>query len=116
MAASYMMEISRGPPKAEKFEIARRSMSISVHGAIGSISRTSLEYGFFRVRRQQKKKKTYDASSVTISGSFKFEIASIIMNECLLLAGFAFYEELYLVQAAYFRESRKVRNRTRLNC
>ena len=56
----YMIEISRGTAKAEefertrgyevdtrngdKFEIARRSMLISVHGAISSISRASVKH------------------------------------------------------------------------
>ena len=40
------MEISRGPAKAEKLDITRRSVSISVHGVISSKSRASAKYGF----------------------------------------------------------------------
>ena len=41
---------------------------------------------------------------------------SAIMNECLLLANFAFYAEMYEGDTAYYRESSTVRNHTWLHC
>ena len=59
--------------KSEKFEIARRSMWISVYGAIRSKSRESVMYGFVWAGRKIIFSK-YHAGTVTISGSFKLEI------------------------------------------
>ena len=95
-----MMEISRGPAKAEKFEIARRIMSISVHGAISSKLRASVKYGVVWAGRKNKIRNMTQVQLRSHEGSnSKSRYAT--MNECLRLAKFCFYAEMYEGYTAY---------------